>query len=151
MIRGALPALLAGGSVVGAQEPAPKADLADISDEVMCTVCGVPLELAQEAPQAEAQRDFIRGLISEGKTKDEIKDALVAEYGEQVLATPDAGGFDLVAWLIPGIALVGGAAAALAFGIRATGRARHDRGAEPAPLDPTDSERLDADLARHDP
>jgi cytochrome c-type biogenesis protein CcmH len=127
----------------------PQASLPDIEDEVMCTICGTLLELS-EAPQADRERALIRRLIDEGKTKDEIKDALVAEYGEQVLATPDAGGFDLVAWLIPAIALLGGVAAALAFGLRGTGRARRRRGAEPAPLDPSDSERLDADLARRD-
>jgi cytochrome c-type biogenesis protein CcmH/NrfF len=95
-----------------AESPEPKTNLADISDEVMCTVCGVPLELATEAPQANAERDFIRRLIAQGKTKDEIKDALVAQYGENVLAVPGDEGFDLVAWLVPGIAFV-----TAAFGI----------------------------------
>ena len=151
-LAAALALALLGGGVVGAQEPEPKADLADISDEVMCTVCGVPLELAQEAPQAEAQRDFIRGLISEGKTKDEIKDALVVEYGENVLAVPGSEGFDLAAWLVPIAAFV---TAVLAVGI-ALRRWRRNRGSaeppggDPGPPDAAGEERLEADMARYE-
>ena len=72
----------------------------------MCIVCGVPLELATESPQANQERDLIRQLIAEGLTKEEIKDHLVAEYGTEVLATPDSSGFDLAAWVVPGAAIV---------------------------------------------
>jgi cytochrome c-type biogenesis protein CcmH len=143
--------LAAWPAVATAQEAEPQTDLADISDEVMCTVCGVPLELALEAPQAEAQRDFIRELIAEGRTKEEIKDALVVEYGENVLAVPGTEGFDLAAWLIP-IAAFAVAAVAVLFALR---RWRRNRAAEPAPASapPSDddgSERLEADMARYD-
>ncbi len=86
-----------------AQTPEPQASLPDLEDEVMCIVCGVPLGQAPDAPQAERERAFIRELIAEGRTKDEIKDALVVEFGENVLATPDTEGFDLAAWLVPGL------------------------------------------------
>ena len=141
--------LLGAGAAATAQGPEPQTSLADISDEVMCTVCGVPLELAQEAPQAEAQREFIRGLIAEGETKDEIKDALVDEYGENVLAVPGTEGFGLAAWLVPGIALAA-AAAGIVVALR---RWRRNRAPAPAPAAEPDAEadkRLDADLARYD-
>ena len=35
----------------------PKTTLGDVEDEVMCPVCGTPLELATEAPQAQRERD----------------------------------------------------------------------------------------------
>ena len=73
---------------------------------MICLVCGTTLELSDSAPQAERLREQIRGLIAEGLTKDEIKDELVAEYGENVLATPDTEGFDLTAWVLPGLAIV---------------------------------------------
>jgi cytochrome c-type biogenesis protein CcmH/NrfF len=130
----------------------PQTSLPDIEDEVMCPICGVPLEHATEAPQAIQEREFIRERIAQGKTKDEIKDDLVAEFGPQVLAVPDTEGFDLAAWLVPGIALLI-AAVAIFIGLR---RWRREGGGggptEPPgePLSDEDSERLDADLARYD-
>ena len=121
----------------------------------MCIVCGVPLELAIDAPQAIQERDLIRSLIARGMTKDEIKDRLVAQYGDRVLAVPSDSGFDLAAWLVPAGAIVF-AAGLIFFALR---RWRRDGGEDgdgpegpPAgdDLDPDDSKRLDADLARYE-
>ena len=127
----------------------PKTTLGDIEDEVMCPICGTTLQLSQ-SPQAERERAFIQELIAQGATKDEVKDALVAEYGPEVLATPETEGFDLAAWLVPAGAIVL-AAVAIFLGLR---RWRRDRGT-PGPSDrdaiePEDRERLDEDLARYD-
>ena len=136
-----------------AQEP--QTSLPDIEDEVMCPICGVTLELATEAPQAIQERQFIRERIAEGQTKDEIKDALVAEFGPEVLAVPEAAGFDLAAWLVPGAVIVA-AGGAIFVGLRRWRREGGGPGgddpAEPPAdeLDPEDSRRLDADLARYD-
>ena len=72
----------------------------DIEDEVMCPVCGTLLELA-DSPQAKREKVFVAKLVAAGKTKAEIKDALVAQYGQSVLALPKASGFDLSAYLVP--------------------------------------------------
>ena len=145
----AIAALAAPAPALGQAEP--QADLADISDEVMCPVCGTPLELAQEAPQAEAERDFIRELIAEGKTKDEIKDALVAEYGDAVLAVPGDEGFDLVAWLVPlGAFLLAAVAVVVALRRWRRQRGNEGNGSAAGPPDAAGSERLDADMARYD-
>ncbi len=130
---------------------APQATLVDLEDEVMCPICGTLLELSN-APQAERQRALINRLIAAGRTKAQIKDALVAQYGREVLALPRGSGFDLSAYLAP---VIGFAVAlvALGFGVARWRRA----GARPAP--PTnqasgtpdeDAERLDADIARYD-
>lgn len=150
----ALAALVVALAPAGALAAEPQASLPDIEDEVMCIVCGVPLELATEAPQANQERDLIRRLIAQGLTKDEIKDRLEAEYGPTVLAIPGNEGFDLAAWLVPGAAIV---LAGVAIGI-GLWRWRQDgangggsggpRDAEA--LDPADAERLDADLARYE-
>jgi cytochrome c-type biogenesis protein CcmH len=128
----------------------PRASLTDIEDEVMCPICGTPLNLA-EAPQAERERAFIRRLIAEGRTKDEILDALVSEYGQEVLATPDSGGFDLAVWLVPagGVLL---AALALGVGVRHWRHRPDDAEPDipPDELDASESERLRSDLARYD-
>jgi cytochrome c-type biogenesis protein CcmH len=129
----------------------PRASLPDIEDEVMCPVCGVPLQLA-ESPQADRERAFIRALIARGATKQEVKDALVREYGRGVLSTPDDKGFDLAAWLVPaGGVLV--ALIALGFVVPRWRRASLSSGTGAAPVAPalsdSDSARLDADLARY--
>jgi cytochrome c-type biogenesis protein CcmH len=126
---------------VTAQE---RASLPDIEDEVMCPICGTPLEHSQ-APQADRERALIRRLIADGRSKDEIKDALVAEYGEEVLALPDDEGFELTAWVVPPLAL------ALAIGAIAWLLLRRPREPpEPAALDPGDAERLERELAEGD-
>ena len=97
----------------------------------MCPVCGTLLELA-ESPQAQREKAFVSRLVAEGKSKDEIKDALVAEYGTEVLALPQGSGFDLSAYLVPIVAFVI-AVIALAIGVLRWRRAgaAHDR-EEPA-------------------
>jgi cytochrome c-type biogenesis protein CcmH len=139
---------LALAAPAAAQGPEPQTTLPDVEDEVMCPVCGTTLELASEAPQAVRQREFIRGLIAEGRTKEEIKDALVAEFGEEVLALPDDEGFDLAAWLVPGLAIVA-AGGLIAVALRRWRREPSPPEGTPAPLDADDAERLDADLERY--
>ena len=114
----------------------------------MCPICGTLLELS-ESPQANRERVFIRRLIAEGRSKQQIKDALVAQYGRSVLATPEGSGFDLTAYLVPIVAFVL-AAIAVALGVRRWRRS--GRRSEPDPVAPSgeEAERLDADLARYD-
>jgi cytochrome c-type biogenesis protein CcmH/NrfF len=132
-----------------AEQPA---SLTEIEKQVMCPVCGTLLQLA-ESPQAQRERVFINRLIDEGKTEAEVKDALVAEYGDEVLALPPGSGFSLSAYLVPIIAFLI-AMAALAVGVLRWRRAGGDPPDSPqtragGPSD-EDSERLDADLARYD-
>jgi cytochrome c-type biogenesis protein CcmH len=127
---------------------AAEVQISDVEDEVMCPICGTLLELA-DSPQARRQKVFIAEMIAAGRSKEEIKDALVEEYGSEVLAEPEGSGFELSAYLVPAIAFLV-AAVALAVGV-ARWRRRGDGGgpAARAPRD-EDSARLDADIARYD-
>lgn len=130
---------------------APRTSLSEISSEVMCPVCGTLLELA-ESPQAQREKVFVQRLVDAGKTKAEIKDALVAEYGDAVLALPQGSGFSLSAYLVPIIGFVI-AVIALCFGVvkwRRSGERSDRDGPADAGLSPEDSKRLDADLGRYD-
>jgi cytochrome c-type biogenesis protein CcmH/NrfF len=131
----------------------PQTSLSDVEDEVMCPICGTLLGLA-ESPQAERERVFVQRLIAEGKTKSEIKDALVAQYGREVLALPSGSGFDLSAYLVPVIAFAI-AAVGLAVGVRRwrkAGKGPPGAGGRRPAQGPEgeDAERLEADLARYD-
>jgi cytochrome c-type biogenesis protein CcmH len=122
-----------------------RATLPDIEDEVMCPVCGTLLELS-ESPQADRERAFIRTQIAQGRTKDQVKDALVAEYGRAVLATPDDNGFDLSAWLVPPLVLLlaGGWIAVAVVRQRRSGR---EAESSPVSIDPVENARIDRELA----
>lgn len=134
----------------------PRTTLGDVEKEVMCPVCGTPLELATEAPQANAQRAFIEERVARCDSKDEIKDALVAEFGPGVLSLPEDEGFDLAAYLVPILAVLG-AGAAIAFTAARWRRARpapaggeHAGTTEGPEPDPDDSARLEADMRRYE-
>lgn len=152
-----LAALLAVAVVLAAVPGAPAAtgaSLSDIEDEVMCTICGTTLQLSS-SPQAERQRAFINDLIAQGESKEEIKAALVDEYGPEVLAVPGDDGFDLLGgWILPAAAVLAGATPV----VLAARRWRRDqrraddagppaRGADP---DSEDERRLREDLRRYD-
>lgn len=134
----------------------PRTTLGDVEDEVMCPVCGTPLELATEAPQAQRERDLIRRLVEGCRSKKQVKQVLVAQYGDRVLALPgddSEGGSELsdrLVYVLPaaGFLLAAGAIAATAVRWRRS-RApavRPAAAAVPAP----ESERLDDDLGRYD-
>ena len=125
------------------------ASFADVEDEVMCVSCNVALNVA-ESPQADAERKYIRQLIAKGYDKEQVKQALVDVYGDNVLALPKSEGINWAAYLVP-IALVATLAVALGFGLRRWRRREPPAGgAQPPELSDADAERLDADLALFD-
>ena len=150
-MRALLAALLALAVLAPAAAAAeqPRASLTDIEDEVMCLECGTALNVSNSAV-ADQEREFIAELIAQGKTKQQVKDALVAEYGPRVLAEPSDEGFELTAWLVPCLAALG-ALALVALTAHRWRRARPNAapGDDPT-LDPDDARRLDAELAAFD-
>jgi cytochrome c-type biogenesis protein CcmH len=150
-MRALLTLVLALALLAPAGALAQRASLTDIEDEVMCVTCNVPLNVA-ESPQADRQRAYIRDLIDQGKTKDEIKDELVGQYGDAVLATPEGGSFDWAAWAIPAAliaALLGGLALLVPRWRKPAGGPSSDAPPLPA-LSGPDARRLEEDLARYD-
>lgn len=126
----------------------PRASLPDVEDEVMCVLCGTALNVST-SPVADRERAFIRRQIAMGKDKEQIKEALVQEFGPAVLAMPEEKGFDLVAYLVPAaLALL----ALLGLGLAARRFRRRPPRPEPAPppLADADARRLDAELAAYD-
>jgi cytochrome c-type biogenesis protein CcmH len=110
-MRRLLPTLLAlallatAAPAATAAQPKPRTSLHDIENEVMCLVCGTPLNVA-DSPQADQERAFIRALIARGYTKQQVKDALVAQFGRRILDVPSGHGFDLAAYLVPVLAIL---------------------------------------------
>jgi cytochrome c-type biogenesis protein CcmH len=150
VMRALLAALLALALLApAAVAAAPRASLTDVEDEVMCLECGTALNVSV-SDVADQEREFIAELIAQGKTKQQVKDALVAEYGPRVLAEPSDGGFDLTAWLVPLLAALGALVLVL-FTARRWRRARPQAAQDDdSGLDPDDERRLDAELAAFD-
>jgi cytochrome c-type biogenesis protein CcmH/NrfF len=148
LLATALIALLATATAAHAAPPT----LPDIEDEVMCPTCRTALNVAN-SPQADEERDFIRSLIAQGKSKKQIKAALAAEYGRDALAVPKAQGFDIAATVVPVGVGVGALALLVILLPRWRRRARRTP-AKPAAAGPAisaaDSARLDEELRRFD-
>ena len=128
---------------------AQKASLPDIEDEVMCVECGTVLSVSS-SPVAQQERDFIRTQIAAGKDKAQIKAALVDEYGEEILAKPEADGFNAALWVVPIVLVV---LAVGGIGVALTRWRRNAPGetidAElPPELSAEDARRLEAELHR---
>jgi cytochrome c-type biogenesis protein CcmH len=135
--------LVAAPAVRAADPP----NAADLEAELVCPVCETTLDQSN-APVAERMKAFIRERIAAGDSEEQIKDALVAEFGPGVLATPSTRGFGLLAWLIPLAALAGGL---LVVGLLVRGWSRkREPASEPAPLDAGLERQLDEELARFD-
>jgi cytochrome c-type biogenesis protein CcmH len=124
----------------------PRASLPDIEDEVMCVECGTVLSVSN-SPVAEQERAFIRQQIAQGKDKQQIKAALVDQYGDDVLADPGTGGFNKALWIVP-IVLVLLAATGIGVAVKRWRRRPPSEEELPPPLSPEDAARLDAELMR---
>jgi cytochrome c-type biogenesis protein CcmH/NrfF len=99
------------------------------------------------SPQAGVLRDTIRAWLAAGVPADSIRAVLLAAYGDEVRAMPPASGFGLLAWLVPGAALVVGAVGVGWWLRRATRRAAPPGPPAPA-LGPDQTARLERELKR---
>jgi len=127
--------------------------LNELENEVMCPVCGTTLAQSDSAAAKQIERE-IQVRIHAGWTETQIKNLLVQQYGESILASPPKHGFNLLAWLLPIVGLLGAAAV---LGVAAWGWSRSR--AEPdvpamqssngqGPMDPELERRLDEALSR---
>ena len=154
LVLAALLLALAAPAGAAAAAPAAKTTLPAVESQAMCVTCKIPLNVAQ-SPQSDRERAYIQSLIVLGDTESEIKHALVGQYGPAVLGLPAAHGFDLAAYLVPLAFLLALVALVAVLLPRWRRRARAQAlavavGGGAAPLNPVDSARLDADLARFD-
>jgi cytochrome c-type biogenesis protein CcmH len=124
--------------------------LAELEGEVMCPICQTTLDQSNSAA-AQRIKAFIVRRIQAGDSKREIERRLVADFGPAILAQPPKRGFDLLAWLLPIVGLLGGA---LVVGVAAW---RWSKRREPdaalagvGRLDPDLERRLDEELRRFD-
>jgi cytochrome c-type biogenesis protein CcmH len=126
-----------------------RASFTEIEQDVMCIACHEPLAVAQ-SPEAFSERAYIRTLIAQGLTKQQIEKQLVVQYGPAILAKPPAHGFNLLIYVLPPVLLI---IAVIGLVLTIPKWRRRSRAALPLPagpeIDPDDARRLEEDLARH--
>jgi cytochrome c-type biogenesis protein CcmH len=140
--------VLAAPAVASEQHPT----LAELEGQLMCPICEGETLAQSDSPAAQQIKGEIRARIAAGDTRSEIKQRLVVEWGKRILAAPPRKGFDLLAWVLPIVGVLGGA---LVIGVLAW---RWSRTREPAaqwtltarPLGPEEERRLDEELRRFD-
>lgn len=129
--------------------------LSQLEGQVMCPVCGTTLDQSS-SPAAQQIERMIARRIAAGDSDCTIKNRLVAQYGESILAAPPKHGFGLLAWWLP----IGGIILAAVVVGAAAWRWSHTREPEEAyvypsangrpPVDPVLERRVDEELARFD-
>jgi len=134
-------ALLAAARAARAQAPTPPGtptddDVNRVARQMYCPVCeNIPLDVCPTTA-CEKWRETIREKLAAGWTDQQILDYFVTQYGERVLANPSTRGFNVFIWVIPPLALVGGAAFLWFFFRRAARQTAPAAPAEPpAPAD----------------
>ena len=105
----------AGEATPMADNPVVEARLIAISEELRCLVCQNESLAGSRAELAEDLRREVRKLIQDGKTDPEIKDYLVARYGDFVLYRPPVKPTTWLLWGGPFLLLGGGVAALVVF------------------------------------
>jgi cytochrome c-type biogenesis protein CcmH len=146
--------LLAGSAPAHAAPP----PVSSVSDEIIC-LCGCNAVLS-ECPHQDCgwgipAKQYISQELEAGQTPEALVDYYVQEYGEQVLAAPTKSGINLVAWVLPFVALAGAGVAVYVLVVRWTRRRPEEAGeAVVVPVSNGTSDelnrRLDEELRRFD-
>ena len=135
--------LLAAPAVASEQHPTQ----GELEGEVICPTCHTTLDQS-DSPIALRMKAFISRRIAAGDTRSQIEDKLIATFGPSVVARPATHGFDLLAWLLPLAALLGGAAVLGGAAWRWSRKRAPTAASTPAPLDPDVEQQIDDELAR---
>jgi cytochrome c-type biogenesis protein CcmH len=97
------------------QDPALQARYEAITKELRCLVCQNETIADSNASLAVDLRREVHKMIADGKTDDEIKDFMLARYGDFVLYKPRMTGKNFVLWAAPVLLLLFGVFAAVRF------------------------------------
>ena len=89
-----------------ADDPKVEARLVAIAEELRCLVCQNESLASSHAELADDLRNEVRELIRTGKSDQEIKDFLVARYGDFVLYRPEVKPLTWVLWFGPFLLLL---------------------------------------------
>ena len=131
LVGALLGAMLALSPARGQVAPQPPADstletrTSAVASQLRCPVCqGLSI---QDSPSelAQSMRAVVRDQLAAGRTPEEVKAYYVSKYGEWILLAPKPSGFNLLAYLLPVLVVLGGGLAIALAVRRWTGGSRH--------------------------
>lgn len=91
-----------------AKDPAIEKRMVVLAEELRCLVCQNESLASSHAELADDLRQEVRELMQKGMTDQQIKDYLVARYGDFVLYQPPLRNSTLMLWIGPFVLLIGG-------------------------------------------
>jgi cytochrome c-type biogenesis protein CcmH len=109
-----------------------------VDQELRCLVCQNENIDDSDADLAHDLRVLVRKRLVAGDSNDQVKQYIVARYGNYVLLKPPFDAETYLLWLGPAMLLIAGAGVAFVF------FRRHSATAAPQPLSPEEAERLAA-------
>ncbi len=121
-----------------------------IARELMCPVCEGQTVADSNSTLAAQMRQIIREQLRQGKTRQEILDYFVSQFGESVLAAPPKRGVALVLWVAPYGILVLGLVLAGFVMWRWTRNRPVAPTTHPIPVDPEQLQRLREELEKEE-
>ena len=144
--------VLAAPALASEQHPT----LAELENQLMCPICaGETLAQSDSAP-AQRIKAHLQQRIRQGWTRIEIINEEVDIWCARILAAPRKHGFDLLAWVLPLVGILGAAGVIGVLAWRWSRRREEPTAPLPPyalngrPLDPDLERRLDEELARFD-
>jgi cytochrome c-type biogenesis protein CcmH len=97
------------------EDPVLQARYEGITKELRCLVCQNETIADSNASLAVDLRREVHKMIADGKSDDEIRDFMLARYGDFVLYKPRMSGKNVLLWVAPALFLLVGVFAALRF------------------------------------
>jgi len=94
-------------------DPALQRRYVELSHELRCLKCQNEAIADSPSDVAEDLRRELRELLLAGKSDDQIRDFMVARYGEFILFRPRMSARNVWLWFGPGLLLIGGALVAV--------------------------------------
>jgi cytochrome c-type biogenesis protein CcmH/NrfF len=104
-----LPVVLLAFFCLGADSKQNAEKVREIEDNLIAPCCWSQPVSQHYSEVAEQIRQEVSAMVEAGKSRDEIYDYYVAKYGERILATPRARGFNALVYIMPLGALALGA------------------------------------------
>lgn len=98
--------------------PTQEALAVDLEGKLIAPCCWVQTVAQHQSDAAEQVKAQIRMLVAQGKGEDEVLDTFVTQYGDKILASPRARGFNAIVYVLPLFLFLAAATAVLVLVVR---------------------------------